>query len=85
MGVQRRGEACDSSAGSSSSTSSAARSSGSSRTSIGNASSHNVSACPATNRSTTRSPHQKLTHMQGILSIRPDGTDPSASYFFRGK
>jgi hypothetical protein len=24
-------------------------------------------------------------HMQGILVIRPDGTRPSAGYFFRGK
>ena len=66
------------SSGSANTRSNSARSPGNSRTSIGNASSHNDSGCPAQSISTqTPLDDQKPPHLQGILTITPDGTDPS--------
>ena len=61
--------------GSHNSSSSAARSCGSSRTSIGSASSHNVSACAATNRNIPLSLRQKHAHMQAYSDDRAGRTN----------
>jgi hypothetical protein len=68
--------------GSHNSTSSAARSTGNSLTSTGNDSSHNDSACGAKTVSINSLSDRKTHHLQGILTVTPDGRAPK---FFRGK
>jgi hypothetical protein len=68
-----------SNAGSDNSTSSAARSTGSSLTSTGNDSSHNDSVCGAQTVSISPPFDQKTHHLQGILTVTPDGKASSYS------